>query len=422
MFSQTALKLPTRMDERDVPDAFSFDIVLKVAERCNLACKYCYYYFQKYDGNKNTPFMSREVVDELPRYLARSLDDLNIAGFNVVLHGGEPLLMKKYDFDYLCTRIREGLAGKVEVQFAIQTNGVLIDNEWIDIFHKHKISVGVSIDGPQHLHDQCRRDHTGRGSYDGAVRGLRLLQAAAKEGRLTCIGALCVLPVSDDSETILAHLVKDLGVNHPNLNFPHDGWDSEEAIAWNEAVHSHRKVVRFALKYLLNPFHYVKGITNVLLSLKSEKGARYNDQRVAHRHHIATVSSNGAVFVDDNMLGVDASLSTSTLSIFNGSLRDLVESQAWQRMNDAIDQVPVECEGCEWYRTCRSGDLFNRFSAKEGLSRKSVLCETLKMIHMEAASYLVKNNMVTIEELADRLSRKPTITAQDSLRMLMSKR
>jgi uncharacterized protein len=401
--------------------AYSFDIVVKVAERCNLACNYCYYYFQKYDGNKNAPFMSREVVDELPRYLSRSLEDLNISGFNVVLHGGEPLLMKKRDFDYLCTRISEELAGKVEVHFLLQTNGALVDEQWIDIFSKHKIRVGVSIDGPRDLHDLHRRNHAGQGSYDAAVRGLRLLQAAARQGRLDGVGALCVVQVSDESEKIVAHLVEELGIKDPNLNFPHDGWDSPEAIKWNQAVDSHRKIVKVALGMLHPTFHYVKGVTNILMNLKSEKGAMYNDQRAAHRHHIATVSSEGVVFVDDNMLGVDESLSASKLTVFGRSLRDLIESPAWQRMNDAIDHVPAECNGCDWYRSCRSGDLFNRFSAGNGFSKRSVLCETLKMIHEEAADYLVRNRMVTVEELAARLSQKPSVTARESLDVLTSK-
>ncbi|WP_375744941.1 radical SAM protein [Corallococcus interemptor] len=408
--------------ETNMSEAVTFDIVLKVAERCNLACNYCYYFFQEYDGNKNFPVMTQQVMDELPRFLLRSAEELNIGRFNVVLHGGEPLLLKKPRFDALCTSLRTQLQGKVDLQLGVQTNGVLIDEEWIDIFSRHNIKAGVSIDGSRELHNRRRPDHKGRGSYDAAVRGLRMLQDAVKSGRLDRAGALCVVHASDDSEKLLEHLVFELGVENPNLNFPRGGWDNPEALEWNQSIESHRKIVRYALDKLVYPkYHFVRGVTDILFALHSDEGARRNDLRAACRHYIATISSEGVVHVDDNLLGVDEAFSKSSLSIFGTSLKVLIDSPVWQQLNDAIEQVPPECQSCEWYRSCRSGDLFNRFSRQEGFKRKSTLCETLQMIHEEAAGYLVRNGAVTLEELAARLSRKPTTTAQDVLRLMKTR-
>ncbi len=399
----------------------SFDIVLKVAERCNLACRYCYYYFQEFDANVNAPVMKRHVVDATARYLARSLRDLNVCGYNFVLHGGEPLLMKPREMDYVCGRLRAELEPLTDVRFLVQTNGTLINETWIDLFEKHKISVGFSIDGPRALNDANRVDHAGRGTYDATIRGLRLVQAAAKQGRVRALGAISVLPVCEDSAEVLRHLVHDLEIQDPNLNFPHAGWDSPEAVAWGNAVDSHRRAVRFALEGLLYPqFHHVRGVTNFLLTLKSEKGADYNDERVAHRHHIATISSEGVVQVDDNMLGVDASLTRSGLSVFSGSLRDLVESEPFRAMNDAIDDTPLECAACRWRRSCRSGDLFNRFSKADGFRRKSVLCETLVMIHEEAEAFLVDHGLSRREEIDALMTASPKYWAADSYRILLS--
>ena len=407
----------TRFPER----VNSFDVVVKVAERCNLACPHCYYFYLEYNGTSNAPLITEEVVDELPRFLVRSLDQLKLQRIRLSLHGGEPLLLKKPRFDDLCRRLRETLDPLVDLRIGMQTNGVLIDDEWIEIFSRHRISVGVSIDGPKQLHDRHRPDKRGRGSYDGAVRGLRVLQSAVADGKLGHCGSLCTVHHEPETAGVLRHLIEDLGVSSPGLNFPRGGWDCEDAIRWNQEIDTHRSLVRYWLDHCVYPkFHFVRGIADVLLALRSDNGARYNDQRVSCQHHIATVSSEGALLIDDNVLGIDESFATSDLTIFGTSLRDLIESPIWQKLNAAVDLVPAECEECPWRRSCRSGALFNRFSRQDGFARKSVLCETLQMIHEEAANYLVANKVVTLEALAERLGAEPQVTGRDTLARLLA--
>jgi uncharacterized protein len=397
-----------------------FDVVVKVAERCNLACPHCYYFYQEYDGAANAPLITDEVAAELPGYLLRSLDALQVQRLNVVLHGGEPLLLKKHRFDDLCARLRDTVGARVDLRLGVQTNGVLIDDEWIDIFSRHQVRVGVSIDGPKPLHDKHRPDKRGRGSYDGVVRGLRVLQDAAADQRLERCGALCTVHADQDGDNLLRHLIDDLGLDSPNLNFPRGGWESEEAIRWNRDVEGHRRIVRYWLENCVHPrFHFVRGLADVLFALHSDIGALQNDRRASCQHHIATISSEGAVFVDDNVLGIDESFATTDLTIFNSTLRDLIEGPVWQKLNEAVDLVPSECAECPWRRSCRSGALFNRFSRQDGFARKSVLCETLQMIHEEVAGYLVKNRIVTLETLAQRLDEEPQITGRDTLQALV---
>jgi len=407
-------------DTRLTDHVNSFDVVVKVAERCNLACPHCYYFYLDYDGTGNAPLLTEEAADELPRFLVRSLDQLNLQQLNVFLHGGEPLLFKKPRFDDLCRRLRETLDPLVDLRLGVQTNGVLIDDEWVEIFARHQIKVGVSIDGPKQLHDRHRPDKRGRGSYDGAVRGLRVLQSAVADGKMNQCGALCTVHSERETAGILGHLIDDLGVGSPNLNFPRGGWDCEDAIRWNQEIDTHRSIVRYWLDHCVYPkFHFVRGIADVLLALQSDSGARHNDQRASCVHHIATVSSEGALLVDDNVLGIDKSFTTTDLTIFGTSLRDLIESPTWQKLNAAVDLVPAECEECPWRRPCRSGALFNRFSQQDGFARKSVLCDTLQMIHEEVAGYLVANKVVTLEALADRLSEVPKVSGRDTMAALL---
>ena len=368
--------------------------------------------------------MSEEVMKELPNFLRRSLDQLNLSRLNIVLHGGEPLLMKPARVDRLLSSLTAELGARAEIAFAVQTNGVLINDEWISLFEKHQVKVGVSIDGHKHTHDRLRPDHSGAGSYDDTIRGWGMLKSAFNAGRLKRVGALCVVHATtdEDSRTLLGHLVNTLGIASPNLNFPRGGRDSVDAIIWNKASDKHRHMVKSFTANLIEPkFHYVRGIADVLLALYSDRGAERNDRRSSFRHHIATISSAGDLNVDDNLMGIDASLSDSGLTIFGTSLKDLVLGSVWQRLNTAVDTIPAECSGCPWFRSCRSGDLYNRFSRRDGFAGKTVLCDTIKMIHEEVADFLVERKVVKLKELATRLDEAPVVSAADTFSSLMLK-
>lgn len=403
----------------DVVQPQSFDIVIKVAERCNLACSYCYYYMQEFSGNNYTPFITEEVMAEVPQFLLRSAQELNLGRFRIVFHGGEPLLLKKNRFDQFCHSLAATLEGHAQVDFAVQTNGTLVDAEWIDLFERHKVALGVSIDGTPDQHDLRRKDHHGRGSYQATVRGLQLLQQAEQDGRIPSVGAICVVNPVEDSAKVLHHCVQDLRIHDTNLNFPRGGWDSPEVLRWDQAVESHRSIVRYTLDNLVHPeFHYVRSISDVLLTLRSEKGARINDWRRSRRHHIATISSEGALLVDDNMLGLDSRFAGTGLTIFGTSLRDLLDSGLWRTLDAAIDQVPAECQTCKWYRSCRSGELYNRYAKRNGFHNHSAICETLKMVHSEVAEFLHRRTSLTAEDLESLLARPSTCTAKTTRAMV----
>ena len=84
-------------------------------------------------------------------------------------------MLKKQRFDEMCTLFEDHLEGVVNLKFLIQTNAMLIDQEWVDIFVKHDIGVGVSLDGPMNINDENRIDHQGRGTYEITIAGWRLV-------------------------------------------------------------------------------------------------------------------------------------------------------------------------------------------------------------------------------------------------------
>ncbi len=115
------------------------EVILKVTESCNLKCKYCY------NGTEQLKkgFLSLEKFEKFLKVLKTGYDRIHI-----IWHGGEPLLI---GIDYfrraLDVERKVFINDSVIIENSVQTNGTLIDKEWIRLFKEHNIKVGISFDG-----------------------------------------------------------------------------------------------------------------------------------------------------------------------------------------------------------------------------------------------------------------------------------
>jgi uncharacterized protein len=140
---------------------------------CNLHCSYCFFLNKErlYPGSRFR--MSDEVLETYIRQLIESHQSQRVT---VSWQGGEPTLMGIDFFKKAIVFQEKYRKPGIIFENTLQTNGTLLNDEWCEFFRKHDFLVGISIDGPQHLHDLHRLDKQGRPTFDRVMRGLRLLQ------------------------------------------------------------------------------------------------------------------------------------------------------------------------------------------------------------------------------------------------------
>lgn len=278
---------------------------------------------------------------------------------------------------------------------------MLVDDGWIDLFARHDVGVGVSLDGTKAVHDRNRPDHKGRGSYDATVRGLRRLQAAAAQGRIGGVGALCFADLDGDGVATFRHLIEDLGLRSIDFLLPHEGWDG----AYGARGPEWRAYFDRLLDYWLDECPHqprVRLFSGSLMAMVSDEGAAVADGARARRHNVISITSDGGLGPDDNLRPGAPEFSDTGMTIFDTSLRGFLASPFFQAIVAAAGSVPAACERCAWLRPCRSGELFNRFSRSEGFARESAFCAALETIHERLARYVLANG-VEAEALATRL-------------------
>ena len=151
-----------------------FHIMTKpIGPICNLDCKYCFYLEKEklYPGTKKWE-MSGEVLERYVReYIAAQPGD----EVHFAWQGGEPTLLG-LEFFRRVVELQRKFAGGKTIANALQTNGVLLDEEWGEFLAEHGFLVGVSIDGPRELHDCYRIDKGQAPTFDRVIRGIAKLK------------------------------------------------------------------------------------------------------------------------------------------------------------------------------------------------------------------------------------------------------
>ncbi|MCL1848540.1 MAG: anaerobic sulfatase maturase [Clostridiales bacterium] len=170
----------------DLPRAFAA-MAKPVGSRCNLQCGYCYYLASDATA-QNAGFAGHTPMTDttLERYIRQYIEGSPGPEISFVWHGGEPTLAGLDFYRQAVDTQRRFLPEGWICRNNIQTNGVLLDEEWCAFLAEADFDVGLSIDGAQWLHDRYRKDHGGHGTYERAANAVRRLQAHGVQPDLLC--------------------------------------------------------------------------------------------------------------------------------------------------------------------------------------------------------------------------------------------
>ena len=145
-------------------------LVIQPTPFCNINCSYCYLP-DRDNPNKISINTVERIIDTLVK------NKILNGHLSIVWHAGEPLVLPPSFYKPLFKLIDAKLQPLgVSVHYSMQTNGTLITQEWCDFIKEENIRIGVSIDGPQQVHDANRKMRNGRGTFDKVIAGINLLK------------------------------------------------------------------------------------------------------------------------------------------------------------------------------------------------------------------------------------------------------
>lgn len=348
-------------------------LILKVAERCNLNCSYCYIYQHADRGFLYRPkIMSDEVFDQVLVRVKEYCDRRGSYRMNLTMHGGEPTLNGAQRLGRLVERAHEVLQQHLG-DISMQTNATLIDREWIQTIRHHNIRVGVSLDGPAKLHDRVRVDHTGRGSHAATLRGLRLLQKAGLSP-----GVLCVINPEVVGLEVYRYF-RSLGVKKIDFLLPDVSHDNKDRL------YGHCGVTPVA-DYLIPVFNqwFAEDDPEVRIRLfwslisAMMGGLQKTDAFGNPLMSYLIIETDGSIQALDALRVCEDGIADSGLNVLQHGFDDLHVGLplVHQVVHEGIPLSAV-CEACSEREICGGGYLPHRYSRDKGFNNPSVWCKDI---------------------------------------------
>jgi uncharacterized protein len=357
-----------------MPNVKTSLIVIQPTPFCNIDCSYCYL-----PGRRDRSVLSMEKIEVIFRKLLRF--PTVSQSITIVWHAGEPLVLGPKYYDDAFSRIRDLCPKDLRIAHSFQTNGMLITDAWCDLIQKWGVSVGVSVDGPKHIHDASRKTRSGKGTYDKATEGIRCLQK-----RAIPFYVITVL-----TESSLAHpealfsFYEEFGINDLGFNI-----EEQEGVHRNSSLNSSHDgaiIVEFFKRFgeLMVERNFpiaVRELEQTLLSIRFLSTQPIpNDQVIPFG--IITIDVSGNVYTYSPELVGYSSHDFPTFSIGNileNSFEDMEASDVLGRLRSEIDRGVAACAAeCDYFAICGGGAPSNKlFENKSFGSTETMFCRLTK--------------------------------------------
>ncbi len=353
-------------------------VLLKVASRCNIDCRYCYVYNMGDTGWSREPKqMSRETCRTTAAALARLAREQG-RPFAVVLHGGEPLLLGAAKLEFVISTLREALPP--ECAISIQTNGMLINREILDLCATRHVTLSVSLDGPRQIHDRNRVGFAGQGTFDRVFEGIGRLKAHP-DSEFLFTGLLAVIdPESDPNEVY--SFFKNLG--SPSVDFIYkDGNHSRlpEGKASPSTTEYGRWMAALLDVYLADESPIRIRILDDMIKLVLG-GVGSKDGVGVTNYGVLIIDTDGSVTKNDTLKSSfdGADRFPEPWSVRTHDLGDILRSSEFTEYQAMQRPTSPTCLACSELHVCGGGMTLQRWRDESGYDNPSVYCADQKVL------------------------------------------
>jgi uncharacterized protein len=351
-------------------------VVLQPTPFCNIDCRYCYLPDR---GNKAV-IDDSTIANLFAQIFASGWAE---GGLSVVWHAGEPMVLP-IEFYRRAFRLIDSLKpAALTLSHAFQTNGTLIDDAWCGFFAEERVNVGVSVDGPQRLHDINRVTRAGRGTFDRTIAGIRRLRANAVPFHVISVLSAESLAAPRD----MFDFYVSEGIDRVCFNVEESEGDHvSRSFAAPDAADAYYRFLREFWRLAAaapGSFALIREIDDATQQVLRPKEAVYVNQLV-EPFAITSVDWQGNVATfSPELLGLKNAVYDDFIlgNINRDRLTDMAERPVLARMlADITAGVELCRRSCEYFSVCGGGEPVNKL-AENGtfISAETTYCRMTKM-------------------------------------------
>lgn len=365
---------------------------------CNIDCKYCFYLEkEKLYPEKGKQWKMDE--DTLELYVKQYIEAQDVPEVNFAWQGGEPTLMGLEFFKKAVALQAEYANGKT-ITNAFQTNGVLLDDEWATFLAENKFLVGVSIDGPQHMHDHYRVDKGGNPTFEKVMSGIEVLKKHKVEfNTLTVLqshNAQHPLEVYNFLKSIGSQFIQFIPIVERIAAQPGDDLltlvdphyeDGATVSKWSVSANQYGRFLTQVFNEWVR-----KDVGQCFVQIFDVALGAWLGQNPSLCIFSETcgdaliIEHNGDLYSCDHFVYPDYNLG----NVHDTSIRELVATPQQRKFGtDKRDTLPKYCRECDYRFACNGGCPKHRFiNTPDGEKGLNYFCKGYKMFFQNADPYL----------------------------------
>ncbi|WP_418991074.1 anaerobic sulfatase maturase [Alistipes sp.] len=364
----------------------AFSTMLKPAgSSCNLDCRYCYYLDKAVQYGGRQAVMSDQLLE---LYIKQYIEANEVPVVQFCWHGGEPLLLGVEFYRRAMDLQRKYAAGK-RIENTLQTNGTLVDEAWCELFAANNFLVGLSLDGPEELHDAFRLSKGGERTFGRVMRSVELFRECGVEFNTLSVvsrlsegrGAAVYRFFRDEVRSrymqflpAVEHVVEKPGFRRPLIVSPET--PGAQRAEWSVTAAGYGR-------FLCDVFDewVVADVGRTFVQLFDATLAQWCgvEPGVCSMGETCgdalVVEHNGDVYSCDHFVYPEYKLG----NIRETPLAEIYRSARRRQFGlDKRNTLPRECLGCKYYFACRGECPKHRFDRGSDGGPKNTLCEGLK--------------------------------------------
>ena len=353
-----------------------------VGSVCNLRCEYCYYLGT--DDAVGTAPAARMSDETLEKFIRSYIEECGGDTVRFTWHGGEPTLAGLDFYKKAVSLQKKYLPEGKECWNNLQTNGMLLDDEWCSFLAEEKFDVGLSIDGARWVHDRYRRDAAGDATYERVYDTAKRLMAHGVKPDLLCT------VTSDSAEDPLSvyRALKNLDTGWmqfiPIVRHMPDGTVTPDSVTPEQYGKFLSEIFD---EWILNDV----GRTGVQLFAETAMCLNGGSPSLCWMAptcgRVLIVERDGSVYSCDHFVDTEHKMGT-----LEDGLRSLADSGRQRKFGeDKRDTLTKQCRECRYLSMCGGGCMKDRFALSDsGEIGQYYLCDGLRSFFAHAEEKLAK--------------------------------
>ncbi|SHH60829.1 anaerobic sulfatase maturase [Clostridium grantii] len=365
-------------------------LVKPASSLCNLRCKYCFYH--SLSENREKSSYGIMTYDTLENLIIKAMNH-EPSSILFAFQGGEPTLAGLDFYLHLIELVKKHNLNNIPISYALQTNGMLIDENWAKFLNENNFLVGVSLDGYKEIHDLNRVDSLNKGSFNKIMKSIDLLTKYEVDYNiLVVVNAI----TARHADKIYKFFKKN---NFKYLQFipcldPLGEIQGQHNFSLTPQAYGKFLTSLFDNWYkdvINNDFVSIRYFDNIVGMLLGQPPESCDMKGICSCQMV--VESDGSVYpcdfyvIDEWKLG----------NLNENTIVDIQSNPLGNKFVNISTHVDDKCKQCKWLRLCRGGCRRNKEPFKENTPGLNYFCESYEMFYEHSIDKLM--------ELARKLSR-----------------